>query len=283
MKRFLDEQATELWEGSGRVALGVVLVAGVSTGCGDNLYEPEGPFEPLVVMSYNLAGGRAKEAIANQIAQTAPDFAALQECGGCDDWLQTELSETYAVMKPRAGVAILYEPSRWEVIDSGTLLLGRNDDGWGERVAQWASFAAADEGRLYVYSTHWCVTVRRTNDACDIDRQLEYSDALLRHIEERPVPGAPVIVAGDFNVFDGFEDGAVVQQLLDSGLVDVFRTVDPGGDGTTFLGNSWAPSGRLDYIFTTSPVEVIDSYIDRETLDLAGDLDHHAVVGTVVL
>ncbi|HEU5058907.1 MAG TPA: endonuclease/exonuclease/phosphatase family protein, partial [Kofleriaceae bacterium] len=144
------------------------------------------------------------------------------------------------------------------------------------RVAQWSLFSTLDGQAVYVYATHWCVTIRRLDDSCTVGRQLEYARSLLDHIQERSLPHIPVVVAGDFNVFDGFEEGEVISFLKEAGLADLYRLAIPDADGTTFLGNSWAPSGRLDYVFSTAPVDVVDAHIDP----VDGASDHYPVVAT---
>jgi endonuclease/exonuclease/phosphatase family metal-dependent hydrolase len=251
------------------------LIAGVLAACGDDL-----PGESLTAMTYNLAqidGGARAEAVAAEISATGPDFAAIQECVDCARWLPSQLTDGMAVIESRSGVAIAYASSRWSLRESGVLTLGMDDDGWGERVAQWGLFAARDGQVVYFYATHWCVTIRRPDDSCTVDRQLDYARSLVDHIQRRASLESPVLLAGDFNVFDGFEDGEVISFLDDSGLRDLFRFARPNADGTTFLGNSWAPSGRLDYVFSTTPVDVLDARIDG----VSDASDHYPVVATV--
>ena len=231
-------------------------------------------------MTYNLAnrlGQEQGERIAAQIADSSADFVAVQEAND-GDWLLDRLLGQYELTaEPDAGVALVYDASRWELRDEGSIALGDNDDGWGPRVAVWGLFADADDRGLYVYSTHWCVTIRTPDDDCDQARQLDYADQILDTLDD----ALPSVIAGDLNVFDGFEAGAVIGHLEDSGLVDVFRSVNPDLDATTFAGNTWAPAGRLDYIFTTSPVDVLAARIERDT-GLTGDAsDHFAVTATV--
>jgi endonuclease/exonuclease/phosphatase family metal-dependent hydrolase len=241
---------------------------------------------PVTVMSYNLANegaGARGETIAAHILATAPDLVAAQECAGCD-FLLGELGGRFEATGPQvAGVAILYDPSAWVALSSGTIPLGENDDGWGPRVAAWGRFAHVLTGeRLDLYSTHFCVTIRSTEDSCTEERQLDYALQILEHARARTPPETPVVLAGDLNVFDGFEHGPVVSFLLDAGLVDLYRAADPEGDGTTFPGNAWAPPGRIDYIFAIPPVEVADAYVDRDSVEDGAGSDHYAVVATAV-
>jgi endonuclease/exonuclease/phosphatase family metal-dependent hydrolase len=257
-------------------------VSALLLACGDDLLPATGaPARPVTAMSYNLAqiadDSRAA-VVADEIAAAQPDFLGVQECVHCDSWLPGELGAWFAVTEPHTGVAIGYDASRWILRDSGILLLGDNDDGWGERVAAWGLFAGSEgNDSIYVYATHWCVTIRSPDDPCTVERQLEYAKSLVAHLDDRSSRQLPVVVAGDFNVFDGFETGEVIAYLTDSGLTDLFRAANPDDDGTTFLGNSWAPSGRLDYLFSTAPVDVLAARIDA----VADASDHYPVIATV--
>ena len=266
--------------------LGAAALATLAISCGGDDVVC-GETVPVTAMSYNVAAqsGTSNGAnIAVQITTIAPDFLGAQECPGCALLLE-QLPDRYEMTAPpRAGVTIVYDGSRWRVEEQGVFPVGDNDDGWGERVVSWARFTNLDSGFcLYFYTTHWCVTVRNDDDACDQERQLDYAALTLAHIEDRAVGQAPVLLTGDFNVFDGFEAGRVVGYIRDAGLVDVFRVADPEGDGTTFVGNDWAPAGRLDYIFASAPVDVLDAFIDRDTIPAGMGSDHYPVVGEVEL
>jgi endonuclease/exonuclease/phosphatase family metal-dependent hydrolase len=264
-----------------RWLIALVVAAG---GCPGDDPPCAGPLAARAI-SYNVANrtGDEGDRIAAQIAAAAPDFVAAQECDSCDYLLGGLPARYRLVDAPRAGVALLYDAARWRVDDHGVVPLGDDDDGWGERVAVWARLAdPAAGGCLYLYSTHFCVPIRSPDDACDLERQLEVAALLVDEIDRRAA-GAPALVAGDLNVFDGFEEGPVVGFLLAQGWVDVFRVADPLGDGTTFQGNEWAPAGRLDYLFATPPVDVGAAAIDRETVPAGEGSDHYPVMATVIL
>jgi hypothetical protein len=130
------------------------------------------------------------------------------------------------------------------VVDRGVLRLG-NDDDWGRREIRWAEFRgreAPTASPIYVYSTHWCVTIRNTDDECDVEKHLEYAELVLDDIAQRD---GPAILGGDFNVFDGFEDGPVVQLFVERGLVDTLRAVTRA-PVITYQGNNSFPPGRID-------------------------------------
>jgi endonuclease/exonuclease/phosphatase (EEP) superfamily protein YafD len=243
---------------------------------------------PVTAMQYNLAGHDTLEAnqwkgenIAAHITDTAPDFVTAQECSDCD-WLLAQLPARYELTaEPRAGVTIMFDADTWLIEDDGVFILGNNDDGWGERPASWALFSHLEiDYRLYVYSTHWCMLVRSDTDDCTDQRQVEYADMILEHIAQQDCQ-APVILGGDLNVFEGFDQSRPVARLIDAGFVDLFRVLHPDDEVITYQGNSWSPPGRVDFIFGIAPVTVLSAIVDDETLSFDEGSDHYAVIAEV--
>ena len=171
-----------------------------------------------------------------------------------------------------SGDTIFYDSAAWTVVDDGAVALGNDDDGWGRRGARWGAFLSNTTGAgLTVYATHWCVTARRPDDACDVERQLAYVATLMAHVD-----GAPrTIVAGDFNVFDGYADGPVIAALRDHGLQDAVVAADaPAVD--TWQGTDWAPPGRIDYVFASDDLRV-DAAGTDVSVDRTVGSDHYPV------
>ncbi|HWM86287.1 MAG TPA: endonuclease/exonuclease/phosphatase family protein [Kofleriaceae bacterium] len=248
-------------------------------GCGDDLREPRADPGTITAMTYNVfrqGDGERGQNIADHIASRAPDFAALQEVAEPEALLE-RLPARYALTQdPVAGIALLHDDA-WLIEDQGSLELGEDDDGWGARAVVWARFSAPGEGPIYFHSTHWCAPTRSNGDRCDESRQLEYAERMIELAAEHASSG-PVVIAGDLNVWDGFEDGMPVRHFIDSGLVDVYRTLHPDGPGTTFVGEPPGPGGRLDYIFSTSPVDVLDAAVDTDAVPPGQGSDHYAVL-----
>jgi exonuclease III len=257
---------------------GAVVAAALFAACGSDPPGASGPVGRVSLGQYNIAqcGPDTCGAAAAWMAGAAPDFLTLQECASCD-WLIAGLAGGgYALSAPaRAGIALAYDSSRWALDDAGDVLLGDDDDGWGERVARWGRFLDRSTGAaLVVYSTHFCVPIRSPDDDCTEARQLDYAAALVDDLGGRTADGEPAVVGGDLNVFDGFEDGRVIAYLVEArGLIDLYRQLHPDGEAITFEGNSWAPPGRLDYVFATAPVDVLAARIDSD----ADGSDHSPV------
>lgn len=235
------------------------------------------PPAPVTSVSFNIAGETIVDpvsgpAIADQLAALQPDFAELQECA-CDHLLE-RLPDKYRLVTGAAAseIGIVYDAERWQQLDEGTIDLG-NDDNWGDRIVRWAKlgYRGTDAG-LYVYATHFCVPIRPAEDRCDTDRQIAHARKIVDHINSHD---AVAVVGGDFNVFDGFEAGPVIRLFTDQGLVDTLRevTAEPV---TTFEGNSWAPAGRIDYVFATAPARVLAASVAE-----ASASDHRPVAATI--
>jgi endonuclease/exonuclease/phosphatase family metal-dependent hydrolase len=259
-----------------------VLALALAGGCGHDAYviDPGGPAVALTALTYNVFrvdGGEREGQVASVINAAAPDVVAVQECLGCEE-LADALGMTL-VAPPREGVAILYDAGRWRLEDDAAFVLGENDDGWGTRWAAVAVLAEEASGRtIVVYSTHFCVTVRKPDDACDEARQIDYVERILDDLAARS--DGPAIIAGDLNVFDGFEDGRVVERLRAAGLVDTYRAAQPDGEGTTFQGSDVASSGRIDYVFARAPAVTFEASVRVEPPAEEAS-DHFAVAATV--
>lgn len=231
----------------------------------------------MTSISYNVAGilgePETGQVIADELAALHPDFVGMQECDD-GDALLARLPAGYALVDgyQDSELAIVYASDRWDVADHGRMEFG-NDDGWGMREAAWARMRhVPDDSEVTLYTTHLCVSIRTPNDPCDANRQLEYVRKIVGDIESR---GGAAVLGGDLNVFDGFESGPVISYLTQHGMVDTLRqiTSDPV---TTFDGNSWAPAGRIDYLFTTSPVDVLAASVGADSVS-----DHRLVAATV--
>ena len=267
----------------------VLVAALVLAACGDDLdlrvVEDPWPRYPgaAVVMAYNVAqqgSGPRGQIIAAHIAARAPDFVAFQELSAPAELLAM-LPDRYELTEPpRAGIALLYDASGWRMEERGALELGVDDDGWGAREVVWGRFAARDGGaRLNVYSTHWCYPSRTDDDRCDEARQIEYAEAMAAYVDETRA-GEPAVAAGDLNVWDRYEEGVPFRTLIDSGLVDVYRVLHPDGPGITRPSPSGDAGGRVDFILSTAPVDVLNVAVE-EQIPIGDGSDHYGVLAAL--
>jgi len=263
-------------------ALAFVVAIGSVACSDDELPEGPRPQSDVRVLGYNVKGHRTLGSeptlsanIAAQVARNAPALIAFSECAPCRA-LVDQLPGYDLVTGDQAGVTGAYDGSLWRAGDHGFLTLGGNDDGWGARVALWVEFEEISSGApLLFYSTHWCVTVRRPDDACDADRHLEYAQRILDDASGRAAEATPVVVAGDLNAVEGRDGDVVLAAFAGAGYVDALRAIQADGAIVTLDGGE-----RVDYIFASAPVAVIDGYVD-ESVPFDQASDHRPVIATL--
>ncbi len=265
---------------SAALALGAAVLA--SVGCGEDR-PPEGPRpqSAVRVLEYNTKGHRTLGSepllsanIAAQVVNIAPALIGFSECAPCQA-LVDQLPGYELVTGDRAGVTAAYDAALWRAGNHGFLTLGGNDDGWGERVALWVEFEEVASGApLLFYSTHWCVTVRRTDDACDDARHLDYARRIMEDADQRAARTTPIVVAGDLNASEGRGGDDVVAAFTAAGYLDALRTIQPDGDIVTLDGGE-----RVDYVFASAPVDVVNAYVD-ESIPFDQASDHRPVIAT---
>jgi len=260
-----------------------VLVSLVSFACGGDASSDEPrprPQEAVRVVQYNaqtrITLGSEPErgaTMAARLGELAPSVIGLSQCEGCQVLIDQIPGDYALVTEDRAGVAAAYDRSQWRVSDHGWFALGFNDDGWGERVALWVELEEIASGApILFYSTHWCVPSRAPDDDCDLARHLEYAERMIFDSRRRAA-ALPVVVAGDLNAPEVGEE-AVARAFTDAGYVDAMRALQPTGAIVTQIYGD-----RLDYVFGSSPVDVIEAYVD-ETLPYEVASDHFPVVAT---
>lgn len=263
----------------------VALVALCSAACGSPARFDDGPLpapqSTVRVVGYNALAritlGSEPErgaVMAARLTEIAPDFIGLSQCEGCQA-LVDQMPDRYAlVTEGRAGVTAAYDRSRWRVFDHGFFTLGGNDDGWGERVALWVELEEIASGApLLFYSTHWCVPSRRPDDDCDLARHLDYADRIIDDSGRRS-DALPIVVTGDLNASES-DEAEVPRAFTEAGYVDAQRAVQPTGAIVTQIYGE-----RIDYVFASSPVDVIESYVD-ESLPFEVASDHFPVVAAL--
>jgi endonuclease/exonuclease/phosphatase family metal-dependent hydrolase len=253
----------------------------------------------LHVMSFNIRYGSAddgpnhwdlrKDFLASVVAEVSPDVIGLQEALHHQiEFLLGRLPE-YAMLGvgrddgKRAGeyTAILYRRDRLTVEDSGTFWFSDTPEvpgstSWGNtitRICTWARFRTASGAPIYVYNLHLDHRSQPSR---------EKSVALLRQRIEARTPKAPFIVTGDFNAG---ESNPVIAAMTAGGFVrDSFRVLhpdaSPAGTFTSFrLGN--VETEKIDYVFVSEGIEVLEADIIRTSRDGRYPSDHFPVTARV--
>ncbi|MFN3166754.1 MAG: endonuclease/exonuclease/phosphatase family protein [Phycisphaeraceae bacterium] len=270
----------------------------------------------LDVMSFNIRNGKAndgenrwerrRELVCGVIQQYKPDVLGVQEAYRFQlDELATCLPGYREIGEGRDGgtaneyCAILYRAERFDVAASGTFWLSDTPEvvskSWGNtlhRVCTWARLIDKNTGRsFYFYNTHF--------DHRSQNARVESAKLIAKRIADREYDD-PVVLAGDFNAgednhavrylkgipYEVPVSGPAFQYEPPIALVDTFRVAHPDATvvGTGNGGYTGKQDGaKIDYVFVTRDIEVIDAAIDQEPRDGRYPSDHYPVTAKLQL
>jgi len=288
-------------------ALAVVVLAGVSL-CGEKGKSVDGPLE-VQVMSFNIRYGMAddgpnhwdkrKELVFDVLRKHGPDVVGLQEALGFQIDDVCKALPQYAMIgvgrddgKTKGEYsAILYRRERFEVEQGGTFWLSDTPEvpgsiTWGNactRICTWARFVERKTGRaFYHYNLHLDHISQPSREKSVV--------LLAERIRNRKRP-EPFVVSGDFNAGENNpailflkgkatvpgKDNANVENPVP--MVDTFRVLHPdANDVGTFNSFKGDKTGeKIDFVLTTSDVQVLDAQIIRDNADGRYPSDHFSV------
>lgn len=218
------------------------------------------------------------------------DIVGTQEGRGHQmDDLKKMLPTFGQILHPYGGndhhnLGILYKEDLFEPLDTGVFWLSETPDtasiGWDatdRRICQWAKFRHKTSGKeFFFFNTHfyWRKEIAR--------RQ---SGPLIAAKIKEIAGGAPAMITGDFN---SRPETAQIKDIL-ANLKDAHDATESprkGVEGTGFKGGVFqgAPGGRIDYIFVSPQVRVLDYEVLSDVYN--GNRypsDHLPVTSTVVL
>lgn len=232
-----------------------------------------------------------KEPLASLIQRHHFDIVGTQEGNGKQmDDLKELLPEFDQIRHPYGGtgdlhnLGILYKGSLFEPLDKGVFWLSETPDtisiGWDatdRRICQWAKFRHKASGQeFFFFNTHfyWRKDIARRQSGPLIAKKV------------KEIAGSfPVVVTGDFNSRpETPQINDIVANLKDAyGATESDRK---GVEGTGFPGGVFQgqPGGRIDYIFVSPQVRVLDYEVLSDVYN--GDRypsDHLPVTSTIVL
>ncbi|OGS20908.1 MAG: hypothetical protein A3J83_00305 [Elusimicrobia bacterium RIFOXYA2_FULL_40_6] len=231
------------------------------------------PFpETIRILTYNvhsctgMDGKISPERIARVISRHKPDIVALQELdvlrlrtGGIDQphVIAEQLEMIYhfhpsfQIEKERYGNAVL---SRYpmELIRAGRLSSGLKNPGAEERGAIWSAINIAGL-KINFFNTHLGLFPWERSRQINILLETEW----ISH----PDCSAPVILCGDFNFFPGSKPYRNVNKVLH----DAQKKLDNHNPQATWFGHY--PIGRIDHVFVSPEIEVINVKVSRTDLD----------------
>ena len=248
--------------------------------------------DELVVASFNVRNGRAWDGLdswpfrARRTARAAralgADVLGVQEAYGFQSRFLAATLPGYV----RAGrgrgerggewCAVYVREDRLEVLAEATHWYGSAPDVPGSRL----------DGAMFPrISTDLRLAVRSTGQELQfVNTHLDAHQGALREtsIEQllaRLEPGIPAVVVGDFNA-TRTRDAGVFQRLEDAGLVDALAG-DDRGTAHDFAGGT--DHNRLDHIFVTPDVVVVDAGVAADDRTKRLPSDHWAVVARLRL
>ena len=234
------------------------------------------------IATWNINGLRARLSfLLLWLKERKPDLVGIQEIKIEDKNFFYEVLETagyYALVhgqKAWNGVAILSrEPL--QLVQKG--LPGEDEMG--------ARLISASLGELN-FTTIYCPNGKQVTHA-DFQRKLKWLDSLIHYLRKEQNPSQSAIVCGDFNIcpspFDTWneelfngeifhtqEERMRFQHLLDYGLFDIYRELQPDDHSFSwwdYRGGAFHKNEglRIDFLLSTSPIfkKTQRVIIDRE-------------------
>lgn len=203
--------------------------------------------------------------LARLIDQHAFDIVGTQEGDGNQlEDLKRLLPAFDVVAHPYGGKgdlhnsAILYKRDLFELVDSGVFWLSETPDvpsiGWDasdRRVSNWAKLKDKRSGKeFFFFNVHfyWRKHIAKEKSG----------PLMVRKIKE-VAGGMPVIVAGDFNSRPETSQISAIKEILNDAY-DVSLSERQGVEGTGFPGGVFQgePGGRIDYVFVSPEIRVLD-------------------------
>ena len=248
----------------------------------------------MKIATWNVNGIRARSTqLLEWLAAEKPDVVCLQEIKASLDQLTFELRDIEGYWtywhgeKGYSGVAILVAKSL-----AGALpLCSHPGFDFEQRIA--CATVPSPAGEVMVASIYV------PNGGKDFDAKMRFLQALESYVADASREGRLVILCGDLNVARTErdihpkerrpnqigarpEERAMIERIIDKGLVDVHRTLDPDNDN---LFTWWAPwrnmkqrniGWRIDYVLASQALALraTSAVVQREI----GTSDHGPVV-----
>jgi len=256
--------------------------------------------DTIKAMTFNIRYGTAKDGdnawkyrkdmVFSVIRDSNCDFIGLQEAlvFQIDEIIQNCAAYKYIgvtrEVDPTEGEAspILYNASKWTLLDSKTLWLSETPEkpgskSWNSslpRIFTWGKFKHNVNNReLMIINTHY--------DHRSAEARHNSSRVIVEHIFTK-MNGLSVVLLGDFNAS---EDQAPITYLKSNQvfpLTDVYREVnkDHTEDDMTFYGWKEHVAGtgkRLDYIFCVGDITPLSSKVVKYNIEGRYPSDHMPV------
>lgn len=234
-----------------------------------NLWEYGVTLDRISIMSYNVqnAGQGASDIVskygklATMIDFKNPDFVCMQECiggSGAAEGIRRALTnrDSYRVIQDsRYAEAIIYNADKYDLVEYGTVEIGKAGDGDGslyDRQFLWAKMQSKVSGVSFlVVSVH--VDYVKSAGNAQFARIVDY---ITEHFS-----GIPVLIAGDYNLP---KPQQIYENLEAHGYEDVGETAvnSQNSSATTFPQNETVIDFIYEYGFSTEYYEVMTQTIN---------------------
>ena len=265
----------------------------------NNIQSLENGGPPLSVVTYNIRldvdsdeadnWHHRKNDMVHYIDSLKPDFLGLQEAlhhqlTFLDDGL---IDYAYIGVARDDGIAageyspILYDSTRWSCLESGTLWLSETPEkvsrGWDaacNRVLTYGFFRGLGDQDILVCNTHL--------DHVGVVAREESVNLILSILEQK-ARGWPTMLMGDFNLDPSSPlYGELTARLEDAALSGAEIN---DRDAGTFNGfkTGTEHTRRIDYIFTTNGLKVIDYKVDHPLTSSGRQVSDHFPVSVKLI
>ena len=168
-------------------------------------------------------------------------------------------------------VAILYNPEKFVLLESDVFWLSDTPAvpsiGWDasdRRVCQWGKFKEKKTGKIfYFFNTHfyWRKYIAK-----------QESGPLIKSKIKEIAGDSPVILVGDFNSTSETPQINTINEVLSDSHA-ISESPRQGIEGTGFPGGVFqgAPGGRIDYVFVSPSIRVLDYHVISDVYNV----DHY--------
>lgn len=178
---------------------------------------------------------------------------------------------------------IIYNSKRFELLDSGTFSLSENPNvpgvkSWGSaypRIASWGLFRDQHTGKKFLfYNTH-------LDNKSEL-AQINGIKLIVEHARENKYSLLPMILSGDFNALPDSETIRTVCSLLSDSMT-LSETSHQGETGSFHKWGTCSPRRRIDYIFVSSQIRVLQHWTEDCRVKGMYSSDHDPVCAKIVL
>lgn len=233
-----------------------------------NLWKDRAPHLASIIRFHDIALFGTQEGLLNQLEDLENMLGYTFVGSGRDDG-----------KKGGEHSAIFYDPSKFELLESGDFWLSETPDipsiGWDaamNRICTYARFKSPEGLSFWVFNAHY--------DHVGQEARKESSKLIMKKITEQVQENEQVVFMGDLNVTPENEAYKTITDagwLLDSYKITKSKAHGPEG---TFNAYNWdmMPDRRIDYVFVSKGISVEKYGVLSDNYGKKYPSDHFAVL-----